>query len=188
MQLRSNQSMKKGFTLIEILVVIGLSALLLGIVVSGQREFSRRKVAENEAVAVASKLRLIQTRSNAGVRHKADPDVALDLIKDADSDWRLDSYSVTFSSSGYTITADYVDIDPTNGFDPVKNKHVETSAFSPDVEVERIPSSPITFYSIGRGTNIPTSEIVSFCAFGYGQEVVIGSSGDITTREYDGCS
>lgn len=166
--------MKKGFTLVEIIVVMGISALLLGVVVAGQREFSRKKTVDNEAASIISNLRQAQSQSTTGVKPK----------QPTPNYWyctgsgRLDGYSVTFTSSGYTIKA--ICSTPSN---PGREVQISTHNFTQGITVTTYPSQPILFKSVGQGTNLSSTQRVGLCAFGYGQEIVINEKGDISNRE-----
>jgi len=165
---------ERGFTLIEILVVIGISSLLLAIAVGGQREFSRRKASENAANLLSSNLRQMQTKSAAGVK----PDDA-----GCGGSFRLEGYSATFSGTGYTEKAVCSDGSTTN--------EVVTNTFTyPEgvVSISHPPSSsPILFKSVGRGTNLSFTQSVILCAFDYGKEITVSTQGEISTSDHS-CS
>jgi prepilin-type N-terminal cleavage/methylation domain-containing protein len=169
---------ERAFTLIEVIVVMGISALLLGLVVAGQREFSRRKVVDNEAVTIAANLRQIQSLSTTGVK----PQHPTPNFWYCTNDGRLDGYSVTFSATGYSVNA--ICTSPTS---PPRNVLIDTYTYSNGVTARRYPSQPIIFKTIGRGTNLTTTQTVGICANNYGQEIVINEKGDISYREYN-CS
>ena len=60
--------MKKGFTIIEILVVFGIGSVLMAVVVSSQRGFSQRRVSDNAAETLMADLRQAQQQSLSGVK------------------------------------------------------------------------------------------------------------------------
>ncbi len=57
--------MRKGFSLIELLVVFGLGALLLGLTISTLPRFTQRLALDNSARLIASELRALQTNAIA---------------------------------------------------------------------------------------------------------------------------
>lgn len=162
--------MRKGFTLIEVLIVMGITGLLLAMIVAGQREFARRKVAENTAMTVVAKLRQAQTLSTSGVK----PDYTV-----CGSSHIFEGYEVRFTADGFNVRATCYDGITRN------EKITQEYDYPTDVTITDFPSSPLIFKPVGQGTNLSGSETIGICAFGYGQEVVITPQGDISARGFN---
>lgn len=161
--------MKKGYSLIEILVVMGISAMLLGVVIVGQREFSRRKVVDNGASVIISHLRQAQNNSDSGVK----PEDAR-----CQGDFRLEGYEVIFNNGGYVVNAVCI-----NSTGVTNNITDETYAYPEGIVVLSYPSNPILFKSISRGTNLSSVQNIDICAFNFGQRISINPKGGIFNTE-----
>ncbi|MCH7951465.1 prepilin-type N-terminal cleavage/methylation domain-containing protein [Patescibacteria group bacterium] len=92
----SGHSSDKGFTLLEILVVVVIFGLLLGGAVANYRRLNERKIVEGAAKQVEQALRDAQKRASAGVKPSS---------VECDDPETLNSYVITMSGTGYQIQA-----------------------------------------------------------------------------------
>ena len=146
--------MRKGYTLIEILVGLTIISLLFSFGYVSFRDFSRRQVLSGTLKQLQGDLRLAQSSASAGQK----PD---DIS--CDSPNTLDSYDFkVYSASEYKI-----EVSCTNGsaITSTVNKDV---TLSPDISISIPSPNPVKFKILGQGTNVPA---------GAGVNVVLTQSG-----------
>ncbi|MFH1863444.1 MAG: prepilin-type N-terminal cleavage/methylation domain-containing protein [bacterium] len=83
---------KNAYTLIEILIVISITAILLGFGFAGFRQYSQRQVLFTAAREVRSDLRLLQEKAISGVK---EPDVITSCAGKFLDGYRFDIISTT---------------------------------------------------------------------------------------------
>lgn len=156
MQLQSRQSL--GYTLIEILVAIGIISLIFSFGYAGLREFSQRQVLISAGRSLRNDLRLAQSKAISGEKPTGCS--------------VLDGYRVKVSSNTYSILA-------------VCAK-VEMSVNKDNIEIpEGITASTksITFKALGEGTDLPKGSILTITlaqtATGRTLDIVVTSGGEI---------
>lgn len=152
--------MKRGFTIIELLVVFSISALMIGVVFAGQRDFSRRRVSENAANILLTEMREVQQRSLSGVKPN---DFACRTPN------TLNGYIVRFTDTGYETYADC-----SGG-----EVHVNSTSWPGDVTTKVEGGNEILFKSVGQGTDLSTDISVNLCAFTSSKTVQLTTSGEI---------
>lgn len=151
----------RGYTLIEILIALSITALIFGLGYVGYRDFSRRQLVNSAAQTLVGDLRLAQEQSIAG--KKPTGCVVLDGYK----------VFVDVAAKEYTISANCSDQDYL----------VKTVSISPQIVLTAPTTNPIIFRPIGLGTNIPMNTsvtiVLSHPGINYSNSVTIGSGGDI---------
>ncbi len=155
----------KGYTLIEVLVVISIMAILFTVGYAGYREFSRRQVLIGAVNQVQGDLRKAQQLALSGVKPN-DPK--------CNSPELLNGYIFVIDSSG---TAYSIQSSCTGG-----NVQSEDLVNLPLGISISISSGPLMFKVIGSGTNISNEDTVltvSQGATGDSRTITIGSGGDI---------
>lgn len=156
----------RGYTLIELLIVLFIMAVLLGTAVMSYRDFNRRQVVTSAVRQIRADLRLAQSEALAG-RKPAGCDT---------STRTLNSYSFRrVSASSYAIEA-------TCG-NPDQNYSVRSTSLPSGVTMDNFNPNPISFKTIGDGTTltIGTSILITVHATGtnYTETVTVRASGDI---------
>lgn len=125
-----------AFTLVETLIVISITAILLGFGFAGFREYSQRQVLLAAAREVRSELRLLQEKAISGAK---EPDVITSCAGKFLDGYRFDIISTTQYRMSALCSGSVVDI---------QDKSVE-SGFTIAATIE-----PILFKVLGQGTNI----------------------------------
>lgn len=152
---------KRGFTIIEILVVIGIISLVFVVGVTQYREYSRRQALENVVKDTVSKIREVQNRANAGYKpNSANCD-----------DEVLNGIQYSISGGSYTIYAKcdsnlVIIQNPTN--------------FPAGYTFTASPTS-VTFLPVGKGTDLAgnmTITITDNDSGSYGS-IVVSQTGKI---------
>lgn len=152
----------KGYTLIEILVVLVITAIVFSGGYAAYREFNRRAAIDAAAKGLISDLRLAQEK-------------ALSADKPETCTQEFEGYRFTLvSSTHYRLEAVCRDTSEII-------KEVDTPAI---INLSMSPTNSVTFQSVGRGTNITTGSKVSIVITRVGitksQTISIGSGGEIT--------
>lgn len=151
----------KGYTLIEILIALSITALIFGLGYLGYRDFARRQLVNSAAQTLVGDLRLAQEQANAG--KKVEGCVVLDGYK----------FFINAPAKEYQISASCSDQDYL----------IKTVSISSQITVTAPTTNPIIFRPIGLGTNIPMNTSVTIVlaqpGINYSVPVTIGSGGDI---------
>ena len=133
----------KGYTLIELLIVITISVVVFGVGIAGYREFSRRQALTSAGRSLKGDLRLAQSYSIIG---KKPSDPACDETKILDGYQfyvsGLDQYVIKASCSGVTVDVKTVDL-------------------AADIEISNPSPNPIVFKALGVGTNVAGATTVT---------------------------
>ena len=132
-----SKSSQAGFTLIEMIVVIGLMVLMLGGSIAGYRKFNERQTVLQGGKEFVSALRLAQKRASVGDK----PDVA----GCNGAGQKLDGYRV----SGVSAANTYFVAPWCSGAEAATAK--QTYTFSGDVVLKQ--DVDIRFYVLSRGTD-----------------------------------
>jgi len=127
---------QSGFTLIEMIVVLGLMALMLGGSIAGYRKFNERQTVLQGGKEFVSALRLAQKRASVGDK----PDVA-----GCNAGEKLEGYRVR-GSNGESV---YLVVPLCNGVEVTAAEQDYT--FSGDVVFKQ--NVDIRFYVLSRGTD-----------------------------------
>jgi prepilin-type N-terminal cleavage/methylation domain-containing protein len=165
-KLHNNQ---KGFTLIEILVSLGIIGLLFSFGFVSFREFSRRQALSGAAKILQGDLRLTQANAMSGVK----PDSAICNPPNI-----LNSYSFTVvSSTEYRVEAEC------SGNLSSGSVLVKSTVLPDDVAVSMPSVNPVRFKVLGQGNNIPagTNVTITLTQAGTGNTIVVAitSGGEI---------
>lgn len=185
MQLQSNESMKakgftfmnkaserseRGFTLIEILIVMTIIGILFGVGYASYRDFSRRQTLIGIAKQIQGDLRLAQQMSLSGEKTEACNGKELSGIGFGITKGTAPPYYRIRIICGYDAAGNYP-IFKTYSL-PLGFTYNE-STFSPN---------PILFKVLGQGTNIPSGQTATLTIqdpFGNAATVTIDSGGSI---------
>lgn len=156
--------MRKGYTLVELLVVMFVLVTIMGIGVLSYRDFNRRQQVIAAARLLRSDLRLAQTESLAGKKPE-NCDTATSV---------LNGYNFRrLSSTSYTVEAVCVN--------PNRTVTVRTVNLPPNTTMNNF--NTIFFKPIGDGTSIPSGSSITITVNGtgtsYTEVITIRSSGDI---------
>lgn len=166
--LKRSQNVQAGFTLIEMLVVLGLMALMLGGSIAGYRKFNDRQTVLQGGKEFVSTLRLAQKRASVGDK----PDVA-----GCNAGQKLEGYRVRGSNGAST----YLMVPLCGGAEATAAEQAYT--FSGDVVFNQ--DVDIRFYVLSRGTdfgaggNSVTIVMGNAQAPGYTFTVQVTRSGEI---------
>ncbi len=129
--------MRKGYTLIEILVGLTIISLLFGFGYVSFRDFSRRQALNGSLKQIQGDLRLAQSSASAGQK----PDDSFCNTPNI-----LDSYNFkVYSANEYNI-----EVNCTGGI--VISKEVTLPS---EISISTPSPNPIQFKILGQGTNVP---------------------------------
>jgi len=150
----------KGYTLIEILVVITIGVIISGVGISGYREFSRRQALVGILKQTKADLRLAQQLALTGQK------------PEGQTCNKLDGYTFAGTGSGYTITPNCIN-NP-----PVLNNVIKTVNMPPDTTIS---VGSIKYKILGQGTSLSASLIFTIAnpTAGTSGTVVVGIGGDV---------
>jgi prepilin-type N-terminal cleavage/methylation domain-containing protein len=157
----------RGFTLIELIVVMAVTIILSGMSLAAYYRFSQRQAAKNDARNVVTEMKKVQA-------------LAKNLVYPAGCDSELSKYQLNAdcwgleSCKSMTILA-FCDNVP---FTVKANEVVLTKAFFTDeISID---------FAAGTGTIIPTGSFpLTNTADGYTVVVTIDHIGNISTKEYE---
>lgn len=124
------REMKKGYSLIELILVVGVIVLTTAFGIARYNEFNERQSVQQSADTFISNLRLIQAKALSGDK----PDDCMTLI----------GWTVEFALKSYTMYAQ------------CSNGIIESSRVTVDLpgNVNLSPSSgSITYFALGKGTS-----------------------------------
>lgn len=153
--------MRKGYSLVEILVVLTITGAIFGLGYAGFRDFARRQSINSAAKTFKTDIKLAQEQAFSG--------------KKVQGCGVLDGYKVSVDSANslYTIFASC-----SNAEYEIKSKELP-----PDIVMTVATQNVFTFKSIGQGTDIPAGESVTVTfsqkASGYSVPVIISASGGV---------
>lgn len=148
----------KGYTLIEVLVVISILGIIFSIGFSGFREFSRRQELTGSVKKITADLRLTQQLALTGQKPTG-------LTCE-----RLDSYTFTrVTSSVYTITANCIN----------STNHVVKTVTLP--EQVSLSEGTVVYKALGHGTtlNSPIIFTVANTTSGTSGTITVGIGGSV---------
>lgn len=144
---------KAGFTLVEILVVLGIMSGIILIGIVSYRDFNRRQQLVETAKSLQQDLQLAQQKALSGEKMGC-PSAATNILV---------GYAVTFALSSYSIVLDCF-----TGSDPV----IKTVPLPGDV-TKTSGSSSITFKVLGQGTTDVIDSSVTLTQGSTGKSAVI---------------
>jgi len=158
--------MKKGYSLVEILVVLTITGAIFGLGYVGFRDFARRQSVNSAAKTFKTDIKLAQEQAASGKK------VAGCVV--------LDGYKVIVDASNslYTISASCSSGSGKTDYE-IKSKKLTS-----DVAVTIVPQNTFIFKSIAQGTDIASGESITVtftqsAGGGYAVSVVIAASGGI---------
>lgn len=154
--------MKKAFTLIEILVAMGLVMILTGAGIGTLRQSARRKAVENAASDVVAVLHQAQAYAASG--QKINCTAAQPLA----------GWQVNFTATGYELQ----ELCPQSAGSPFL---IKSGTWPDNISPSSLPSAnPILFRVLGQGTNVAGQTGVEISGFGITQGVGVNSAGEVS--------
>lgn len=160
--------MKRGYTLIELLIVIVIISLITGIGLATYRDYQRRQEVVNVARQLKSDIRLAQEYAQAGIKPSGcGPDALQGYAFRADPDQSPQSYYLTAYCNNTELLP--------------RTKEVTLPA-----NVTMTTTLPTTgllliFKALTQGTNIPSGETyrIRISGGGTSTQIIIAASGEI---------
>lgn len=151
----------KGYTLIELLIVITLISIVFFVGYAGFREFSRRQALGGVSKTIKADLRLAQQLASSGQK----PDVGTCT--------QLNGYSVLFLTNSYSLTANCI-----NG-GVVSDNNFKTVTLP--VGVTETNNLSVQYKVLGQGTNLSADATLTLThtATGNTSIITIGKGGDV---------
>jgi prepilin-type N-terminal cleavage/methylation domain-containing protein len=155
----------KGYTLIEILIVMAILGILFVVGYGGFRDFSRREQVNGAMLTLIADLRQAQAQNLAGKK----PFGCTGVLK---------GYSVTvINSTSYKVTANCVNNGIANDVD------IKTVNLPVNITINTPTPNPIFFKAVGQGTNIPSGNFATLfltqAVTQNSRNVAISSSGEL---------
>lgn len=152
MQLQSNQSVRHGYTIIEILIVLVIMSLFLQFGYARYRDFANRQAVDIAARQLTGDLRLAQSSALSGTKPTSCTDTLL-------------GYALTFTGlSGpaeYTISA--ICKNPVSGNPPIVTS-IDSMKLTDDISLSIVSPLPspyeVIFRPVTLGTNIPANNSI----------------------------
>jgi prepilin-type N-terminal cleavage/methylation domain-containing protein len=142
--------MKRGFTLIEVVLVIGLLAIMSGLTLAGYAKYNQKQ----KAVTAAARIKQVfkEAKSDAAA-HKIDCEVCggIDKTCDGNNDTPLTGWNVTITSpTSYRIRG-------ICGAAAIF--FMSRSEVFEGVTISTVGSNNVTFKPGGQGTNLPVASM-----------------------------
>ncbi len=164
--------LKKGYTLIEILVVISIIALLMQGGLASYRAFARRQLIVNVRRQVEGDLRLAQQQSLANVHPSG-------FTCSSPNTFSGVSFSVPDRTS-YVVSAVCSD----GNYYPIK-----VAAIPPNAAFVRPSDREIIFLPLAKGTDVSGRWQLGICTYGTDStSLVVSQTGEIVEEAFDDCS
>lgn len=163
--IKRGNTLKKGYTLIELLVGITIISIVFTIGYAGFREFSRRQALSGVSKTVKADLRLAQQLASTGQKPSVDQGSCSQL-----SGYTFEREDV----SEYSISANCFNA----GF--AVSRLVKTVNLDTDVTISVSPNPSIQFKVLGQGTNSDSDFTITLDhTSGSQTTIVVGSGGEI---------
>jgi type II secretory pathway pseudopilin PulG len=147
----------KGFTLIEVVVSIGIALALVGSVIVNYNGYNDAQTVKQAALTLKNNIRFAQSKANTGEK----PSNCTQLL----------GYQISFTSNSYTIQAS---CEP----EGLSGNSIAVT-FPTSLVFNPVPSA-IIFYPVGRGTDLSNATSLSIVGFGRTHTMQISPSGDIS--------
>ncbi len=147
----------KGFTLIEVIVSIGISLLVVGAVIVNYNGYNDTQTLKQAALTLKNNLRFAQVKALAGE-------------KPASNCTRLVGYEISFMAGGYTQQAS---CEPEG-----LSGEATTVTFPSSLQFNPVPSA-FTFYVVSQGTNLASAVSLRLTGFGKTYIIQVSPGGDI---------
>lgn len=163
----ASKVLKQGFTLIEIVVSVGIVLLLLAGVVANYNNYNDTQKLKQAALTVKNDFRFLQSKGLAGEK-PTDPSG----VQTPDQFCvQLVGYQVTFLVSGYRYQAQCSPAQP--------NAQITTVSLPAGVTFTVYPS-PFTFRVLTRGTSLSGISTIRLSGSSHTYILTVSSSGDIS--------
>lgn len=148
----------KGFTLIEVVVSVGISILLLGVVIVNYNTHNDTQTLKQTALTLKNNLRFVQSKALSGEKPTAN---CTELI----------GWTITFTGGAYAIRAQCA---------PEGLQDSITSISLPSgVTISPVPAA-LTFGVLSQGTTLGSSVAINLVGFAKTYRITVSPGGNIT--------
>jgi Tfp pilus assembly protein FimT len=148
----------KGFTLIEVVVSVGVALAIMGTIIVNYNGYNDRQTLKQAALTLKNNLRFTQTKALSGEKPTANCT-------------ELTGWTMAFTASTYTLQA---------ACTPEGLQGSATSVTLPDgVRFNPVPS-PVTFKVLSRGTTVTTTTSLILSGFSRTYTLEVSPGGDIS--------
>jgi len=153
-------SNNKGFTLVEVIVSVGIAISLIGAIIVNYNAHNDTQTLKQAALTLKNDLRLAQSKALAGEKPASD---CTELV----------GYSITFSVGSYSLRAQ---CSPEGAIGPTTTVTLPSGVtFSP------LPSS-FTFRVLSRGTTLAGVTPITLMGFAKSYRLEVSTGGDISDK------
>ena len=153
---------RRGFTLIELTVGIGIVMMLTGGIVVNYNRYNDRQKVKQAALTLKNNLRLAQTKASAA-------EWPLSCVSPGCTCSQLSGYTVSFTGTAYEIRALC-----SEGLVGT----VQSVTLPASVSFASVPPS-LTFQVLSRGVAIPSPTIISLTGSAVTYDIQLNPSGDV---------
>jgi prepilin-type N-terminal cleavage/methylation domain-containing protein len=158
--LKKTSGFKSAFTLVELMIVLSVTATLSAIGIAGYIDFNRSQLVSQTAKKIVQDLRLAQS-------------LALNIQK-PDVCGKLESYTFSLSAGTYSISADC--------FTPAYNKNpVKSQSLGSGFDLTGF--SKIKFMILHQGIEFTGGRTLTVSAFGKSKVITVDEGGMISVQE-----
>jgi len=154
-------SLSKGFSLIELLIVVSIISILSVIGVASYINFSRSQTVTQAARKIVQDMRLAQSLANNN--QKPEPNVCFNGCK------TLDGYTFSLDNGSYTLFANC--INPVENCAPIKLETLTGFTFDGFTTVK--------FKVLRRGVDFPGGKTLTVGAFGKEKKIIVDDGGSV---------
>lgn len=152
-----------GFTIIELVVVVGILAVVAGGVIANYNNFNESQRIRQAALTLKTNLRLAQTNAIAGNKPTA-PYTCAELV----------SYVVAFSPTSYSIQAKCADPESLQG-------GIVLTALPSGITLTTVPlTAVIEFNVLDQGTSVPSDLSITLSGVVKSYTILVTPNGTIS--------
>lgn len=148
----------RGFTLIEVVVSVGISLAVMGAIIVNYNGYNDRQTLKQSALTLKNNLRFVQTKALSGEKPSANCT-------------ELSGWTVTFASVGYSIQA---------RCDPEGLQGDITSVSLPNGISLNPVAAAITFQTLSQGTTLAGVATITIAGFNQTYNLEVSPGGDIS--------
>ncbi len=178
-----SQQKRTGFTLIELMVVVSISIILMGSAMAGFINFRARQQVLADAKDVQQLIRSAQVKA----RLQDVPDVVAATPTYCHSDSsRLQGYRVKFSSATALSLVPLCGGTLATATEQTASSTLTVANSTLSIASVSLPQN-FSFYTLQRGTNIPSDRVVTLTGSGYKYCFTVGVGGSVSEVTNQGC-